>query len=309
MLNGATEKKYTLKFEALKVGVCNISFSDSIMVYEFCHQEKLCRFQIIQWQLMWWLPVTASTDTKLKTLQISPSQLSPEFDAETYVYSVDVDYDTQKLIVVALPEDEKASVSISGNETLNVGQNKVVIKVLAESGDVIEYSINVNRAQEAESAEPETIGVPENESNTSFEIKRIDGEKYAYYSGRYKLLEPEADITIPEGYIKTKLIISDISFTAYSPKDDLESDFLLIYAENESGEAGLYRYDRMEKTLQRYTVGKDNIIINDTTDSEIQKDLIASEEYRMNLTKAAVCNCASLCAVCFDDCYYNPDDS
>jgi hypothetical protein len=286
VVNGVTERKYTLKFEALQVGICDVSFRDSIMVYELETGDAMS-FSSNSLSISAVAPATASTNAKLKKLQISPSKLSPEFNMDTYEYSADVSNDIEKLVIVALPEDDKSTVSITGNESLIVGENKIVITVLAESGDNIEYIINVNRIAAPEVTGPAISGIPEASLYGTFEVKRENGEKFAYFSGRYKLLEPGSDIIAPDGYIKTRLIISDISFTAYSPKDDLDSEFLLVYAENEEGVAGFYSYDRNEKTMQRY-IANDRIVINNDENSDISEKLIASEEYRTNLTKAAI---------------------
>jgi hypothetical protein len=59
----------------------------------------------------------------------------------------------------------------------------------------------------------------------------------------------------------------------------------LIYAENELGQPGFYRYDKVERTMQRY--------IEDLTPvygpiDDIDKELMDSNEYRAKLNKAAI---------------------
>lgn len=282
---GGTTRKYTMKFEAAQVGTCKISFSDRAMVYDFeTGMEMSVSSNILTINVV--AAKTASANAKLKSLKISPSLLTPEFSADTTEYSTEVGYETEQLVIDALPEDEKASVSITGNALLQEGQNKITITVLAESGTVIEYIINANRAKAPEvTATAEDTILPDT-THGSFEIVRINGERYAVYSGQYKLLEPGTDIVAPEGYLKTKLIISDISITAFYPKGDMESDFLLLYAENELEEVGFYRYDRIERTMQRYIPGEETISSDELNAQN--EDLITSEQYRTNLTKAAV---------------------
>ncbi len=291
--DGDTKRKYTMKFEASQVGICKIAFSDRAVVYELEGGEMSVSSNELTINVV--APETASNNAKLKDLKISPSILVPEFNSEIYEYSTTVDYDTEQLVLVALPEDEKASVSISGNEALQEGENKILISVLAESGDIIEYSINVMKT-----AAPEISDAPEEDKipktiHGNFEVVRMDGDKFAVYSGQYKLLEPGNDVTIPAGFLKTKLIISDVSVTAFYPAGNMESDYLLIYAENELGEAGFYQYDRVERSLQRYVPGPD-IVIGEESSTNME-ELISSEEYRTNLTKAAVV-IAVLSALC-----------
>jgi hypothetical protein len=281
--DGDTKRKYTMKFEAAEVGICKIAFRDRAIVYELEGAEMSVSSNVLTINVV--APETASDNAKLKDMKISPSTLVPEFSSEIYEYSATVDYEAEQLVIVALPEDEKASVSVTGNEDLKEGENKIRISVIAESGDIIEYSITVMK-----SAAPEISEIPEDDNipktiHGNFEVVRTDDDKIAIYSGQYKLLEPGSDVSIPSGYLKTKLIISDVSVTAYYPDGNIASEFLLIYAENELGESGFYQYDRVERTLQRYEPGKE--IVRGTENNTDLEDLISSEEYRTNLTKAA----------------------
>ena len=289
--DGDKKRKYTMKFEAAQVGICKLAFSDRAVVYELEGAEMSVSSNVLTINVV--APETASNNTKLKALKISPSQLIPEFSAEIYEYTTAVEYTTEQLVIVALPEDDKAKITITGNEALAEGENKIRISVLAESGDIIEYSINATKAAAPDISEaPEDISIPDT-IHGNFEVVRIDSDKFAVYSGQYKLSEPGSDVVIPAGYLKTKLIISDISVTAYYPEGNMGSDFLLIYAENELGESGFYRYDKIERTLQRYVSATDVVVGNKTETS--MENLISSQEYRSNLTKAAVV-IALLCA-------------
>lgn len=290
---GDTKRKYTMKFEAAQVGICKIAFNDRAVVYEIEGAEMSVSSNVLNINVV--APKTASNNAKLKDMKVSPWALTPEFSPDTYEYNTTVDSSTQQLIIVALPEDEKASVSITGNEALVEGENKIRITVLAESGDIIEYTIKA-----AKEAAPVISEAPEEElhpatTHGKFEVVRMEGDKFAVYSGQYKLLEPGSDIAIPAGYLNTKLIISDISVTAYYPEGNMESDYLLIYAENELGEASFYRYDRLERTMQRFVPGTD-IVMSGESDTDME-DLINSVEYSTNLKKAAMV-IAALCALC-----------
>ena len=58
---------------------------------------------------------------------------------------------------------------------------------------------------------------------------------------------------IPSGYVKTSVDIDGKSVPAYTMKNDLDNNYLLMYLKGASDEPTLYQYDRQEKTLQRYT--------------------------------------------------------
>ncbi len=292
--NGTKKRKYTMKFEAVEVGICDISFSDGnqIMVYD-SKDGVAMSVSSNTLTINVTAPETASSNTKLKELQISPSSLTPAFSPDIYDYSTEVSYDTEKLIIVALPEDEKSTVTVTGNDNLSEGQNKITIQVLAESGANIEYSIKAVKEAAPTVIDPEVTGIPEESTKNSFRVVREEDGKYVVYSGKYKLLEPDSSIVIPEGYKKTTLLLSDVSVAAYYPENDLGSDFLLLYAQNESGEVGFYQYDKIEKTIQRF-VRKNNTVVNDTTNTA---DSEAEQKYRTNLNRAAIV-IALLCAVC-----------
>ena len=282
--DGDTKRKYTMKFEASQVGICKIEFSDRAIVYELSGDEMSVSSNTLSINVT--APVTASSNARLKDLKINPSVLSPEFKAETFEYSTEVDYLTDKLVIVAIPEDEKSKVSITGNEALAEGENIIVISVLAESGDVIEYSIKARKEATPEASVTPGGDVVRDHIHGNFEVKKIEGDKFAVYSGQYKLLEPGSDVIIPTGYVETRMILSDISVTAFYPEGNMESNYLLIYAENEIGEVGFYRYDKIERSMQRYEPTTDIVV---KPESEVNtEDLITSEEYRSNLTKAAI---------------------
>jgi hypothetical protein len=63
VVNGVKERKYTLKFEALKVGICDISFKDSITVYELETGDGMS-ISSNTMSISIVAPVAASTNTK-----------------------------------------------------------------------------------------------------------------------------------------------------------------------------------------------------------------------------------------------------
>ena len=285
LAEGDTNRKYTLKFHATKPGTVEISFSGRAMVYDFeTSDEMSVSSNVLTMEVK--AAATASDNACLKSLKISPAQLTPEFNKTVYEYTTEVASDVSKLVIDALPEDEKATVKITGNDLLKEGENKIIVTVLAESGDVIEYTIKVMRAIAPEGETSEEPTIAPGKSQSLFEVVHLDGEVYAVYSGKYKLVTPGSDVAIPEGYVKGEAILSDISVTAYFPEENMDSDFYLIYAENEFGEQGFYLYDKIEKTLQRYAPEnfKGSSHAADTED----KDSMQAKKYRANLTKAAV---------------------
>lgn len=88
-----------------------------------------------------------SSDKALKTLEITPEGLDPEFDPETTTYTLTVGPDVEKLDIKAAPNDENAKVEITGNDALQPGDNIVKITVTAQDETTRIYNINVKKQE------------------------------------------------------------------------------------------------------------------------------------------------------------------
>lgn len=290
---GTDRRKYALEFEAAQVGKSVIEFSTPIMVYDY---ESVLPMSVSSnsFELEATAAHTTSNNANLASLIISPAELNPEFDRDVMDYSANVGYDVEKLVVVAFPEDENATTKITGNDILEEGENKIIITVIAEAGNIIEYTINVMKEKAPEEGVNTTPITPDNKHG-SFELARVGEEIFAIYGGKYKIIEPPVDMVIPNGYTKTKIIISNVSIPVYAP-EQLNNEFLLIYAENELGEAGFYSYDKVEKTMQRYVIEASPAF--DAVNNK-DEEIMDAKKYRSNLNIAAVIIAllSALCAV------------
>lgn len=88
---------------------------------------------------------TKSSDATLKKLDIGGFTLNPTFKSNINTYSIKVKNNITGLDVTAVPNNDKAKVTISGNKNWKEGTNTVTIKVTAEDGSVNNYIINVER--------------------------------------------------------------------------------------------------------------------------------------------------------------------
>ena len=80
---------------------------------------------------------TANLDianTNLETLAIENVLLNPPFDNTITHYDIEISNSTTQLNILAVPENENASTSISGNNDLKEGNNQIVISVTASNG-------------------------------------------------------------------------------------------------------------------------------------------------------------------------------
>ena len=89
-----------------------------------------------------------SSNNYLSNIDIDGVELS--FDKNNLEYNITVLNNITKLTVIATAEDDKAEITIIGNNDLKVGKNVIEIKVKAENGSVRTYKINVEREQKEE---------------------------------------------------------------------------------------------------------------------------------------------------------------
>lgn len=75
-----------------------------------------------------------SANTNLQTLAIENVFLNPEFDNNITNYTAEISNYIENLKILAVPENEKASVSISGGNNLKEGKNIIQILVTAPNG-------------------------------------------------------------------------------------------------------------------------------------------------------------------------------
>ncbi len=290
-----TSKRYLIKFMALKPGTTAISVMNQPKVYRAEDAQQMSVSATIV-NLTIAPAVEASDNTRLGSLKISPGTLTPAFDPEVYVYRTSVTEEIQSLYVSALPEDEKARVTISGNTPLYTGENIVHIFVTAETGKIQEYIINVNKVKEAvlptEAPEPSEIPevpqTPPEEVGFVWKLEAVEEDGAVMLQGNYRftVCDSTPEITIPAGYQKTKLMISGISLVAYTPASNAGSDFALLILQREGGAPALYRYDRAEKTIQRFV--KEDIVVTreePTPQENASEELI--EEYESNVNTMA----------------------
>ena len=92
-----------------------------------------------------------SANTNLETLAIENTLLNNIFDNSVTNYNIEVGNSVDSLNILAIPEDENASVEISKGSILQEGNNIIKITVIAKNGfSKKEYIINVYKRNEKE---------------------------------------------------------------------------------------------------------------------------------------------------------------
>ena len=89
-----------------------------------------------------------SNNAYLKNMIVSVEGLTPAFSKNIYSYSLKVGENVDKINVSASVENSRATYSVSGNNNLKSGENKVVVRVTAEDGSVKNYIINVLKSDD-----------------------------------------------------------------------------------------------------------------------------------------------------------------
>ncbi len=92
-----------------------------------------------------------TANANLETLAVRESLLNPEFNNNITDYKVDIPNEITKIEILAIPQSQKAKVSILGNNEMKVGNNYIQINVIAEDGITNKkYELNVYRRNEKE---------------------------------------------------------------------------------------------------------------------------------------------------------------
>lgn len=246
-LESVNTKKYSLQFKAKKTGDCIFDTSDAPAVYNVDGDELSVSSNMLTVSIS--NSSSLSSNSNLSRLLVSPGQLNQEFNNDITAYKVEVPHESDMLFLSAEPEEEDAVVTIEGNEDLKVGTNYVHVVVTAPSGAKKDIQIEVVRKEESTEEENQTLeGVEAGVTITEDE----NNNKILISTHRYQITELKNSLEIPEGYEESSITINSGTVKAYIRSNNTESQFVLLYLINESGETDFYQYDRIEKTIQRY---------------------------------------------------------
>lgn len=175
-----------------------------------------------------------SSNASLGSLVISAGTLSPEFSAATKDYTAIVDYSCSSLAVTANPADSKASVtSVTGNDSLEVGENTVSVVVTAEDGSTSTYNIVVTRRTEDD---------PENAD------KQDNWKKFDINGTEWTMVNDIPEDVVPEGFEHSKTAIDGLE---YNTLHGTFGDITLVYLQSESGN-GLFVYDAAQNAAYEF---------------------------------------------------------
>lgn len=140
-----------------------------------------------------------SNDTSLKTLSIEPSNYELVQDEnDKNIYRVKVDNSITSIQVNAVPNNKDAKVSISGNENLAVGTNKVTIEVSAPNAETSKYTIYVRRTSPSLVQEQIIPNVQEGYKEVTPEVKTDTSETTVENNEIENTITNEVNTTVPQ---------------------------------------------------------------------------------------------------------------
>ena len=222
---------FTLKFKALKAGNTQISVT-SQEIYDADSQIVTVDKQGGS-TVKVTSPASSSKDAALKSLKISPGELTPEFSPEVDSYTASVDGSTADLVVNAVAANAGASVTLQGDKGLKAGENQVVVNVTAEDGQTVKnYTIVVTKAEGGETTPGGSSGA---------DVSAEFGDAAVTVNGtEYKVAASFDESALPEGFEASTY---DYKGTEVMAGKGLEKDLTLLYLQDAGGNGGFYIYN------------------------------------------------------------------
>ena len=259
MVMSATEQEFrcTLTFKAKQIGRTTISITEASVSDNSGNEveptNKGTSVVTINAQ------PTYSSEARLSSLTLRPGNLSPAFSPDTYDYRVTVDSSTTSLTASYTAMESHATVSMPSFTDLKVGENSFRITVTAQDGTTKKtYRIVVVRQAPPETQpQPTQPTQPPTEPPTEAPTEPPATEpQEVIFSGtavELTLLDFPIGFSIPEGYrLIHAMAANGVLYERLEPVGVEEVNHYLLYGVTGDGRTALYRYDLIEKTLQRY---------------------------------------------------------
>ncbi len=166
------------------------------------------------------VPREKSTNNDLKSLSVEGYEISPKFDKDVNEYSVNVPSTVEKINIVAKKADSYSSIEGTGEKTVEEGVNTFEIVVTSETGVSNTYKLTVNV-----------------EDQNPIEVV-IDGKKYT-------VVKIAKNLEKPELFDETTIKIGEYDIPAFVNE---VSNYTLVGLKDETGNIGLFIYDKGEYT-------------------------------------------------------------
>ncbi len=177
--------------------------------------------------------------SKLRSLEIQGTQLTPEFSPDIEKYSGVISTSKEELPVIYEAEDSHATVKVSGNKKIKDGKNVFKISVKNSDGKKTTYRLSMT---------VQKITPEEDSENSRVNVMEKSGKMYMVGTTTLCVGEAEAE-KIPQGFERISIDLEGKKVICYAQEGDREADYVLIYGEEEQA---FYLYDRKSGSLQSY---------------------------------------------------------
>ena len=187
-----------------------------------------------------------NSDSTLSSLSVEPAKIN--FNKNTTTYSASVPYEVSSVKVEYSVNDSKAKAQVIGSEKLNVGTNKIIVKVTAENEKVTQYVINITRQKQGEKVL---------DKDSSLKELTINGKKVELNSEFNYILEIDK-----EGKAEVEAVANKDTSNAKVSKPEklVDGSIVSITVEAENGDTSTY----LVSCIVKETANCDN---NDTGSS------------------------------------------
>ena len=255
----ASSQSKTITFKIIGAGTSSLNVIGDSKVIDIDMQA--CSISKSSGSVTASAPASYSSDNTLSSLQISPGVLSPAFSPDVTNYTTSVGADCASLTVSAVPNDSKATVSVSGKR-MDPGFNTTTITVTAENGSKRTYTIKTtketnsasnenNQATGSDSSNGSTDnnnGIPDVQDPNS---EAIQEPNITIDNAEYKIVSANDEHPLPDGYTPTEY---DYNGTKVSAGIGIDTGVTIVYLESTDGkgESGYYVYDSVRKTFSQF---------------------------------------------------------
>lgn len=149
-------------------------------------------------------------NTNLEVLAIENALLNPAFDNTVTQYTTEVSNAITNLNMIAVPENEKATATITGSTDLKEGNNKVTISVIA-ANDITKrnYVVNVyKRNQDEEQQYQKEQEEQQEKLEQAYQVEKLSTDNQKQEEDNQKVSTNNTKLII--GIISIVLVISGI---------------------------------------------------------------------------------------------------
>lgn len=255
----ASSQSKTITFKIIGAGTSSLNVIGDSKVIDIDMQA--CSISKSSGSVKASAPASYSSDNTLSSLQISPGVLSPAFSPDVTTYTASVGADCASLTVSAVPNDSKATVSVSGKR-MDPGFNTTTITVTAENGSKRTYTIKTTKETNSASNEnnqatgsDSSNGSTDNNNNIPDvqdpNSEAIQEPNITVDNAEYKIVSANDEHPLPDGYTPTEY---DYNGTKVSAGVGIDTGVTIVYLESTDGkgESGYYVYDSVRKTFSQF---------------------------------------------------------